>query len=320
LEEAERNSFYSQGKPSKPKVILITGPTGIGKTKVAIELARSIKSEIISADSMQVYRYMDIGTDKPDVSLRNEIVHHLIDIINPDEDFNAAIFRRIASPLIEKLWKEGKYVIVAGGTGLYIKVLFGGLINGVEPQMELRKRYIEESEKKGREFLYQKLLELDRDAAKRIHPHDTFRIIRALEIIEKTGKPLSIQQNLHRFSHRPYDVLKIGLMIEREKLYKEIDKRVDRMIERGLVDEVRRLLQMGYGLHNRSMRSIGYRHISYFLLGEWDFIKAVTLMKRDTRRYAKRQITWFGSDNEFQWHKPYEFNKILEKVKKFLGI
>lgn len=304
--------------PFQPRVVLITGPTGIGKTHMALEFARCLGAEIVSADSMQVYRFMDIGTDKPELKVRQEIVHHLIDVVDPDEEFNAGLYIRLATPIIEDLWKKGTPILLVGGTGLYIKVLLGGLINGAAPRPDLRKRYREEAENKGKESLYKRLSHLDSNAARSIHPNDLFRIIRALEVIDVTGEPLSSRQNRHGFLNRPYKVLKIGLMVDRDKLYREIEARVDRMIEKGFVDEVRTLFKKGYGLRHRSMRGLGYRHLSRFILGEWSFMEAIEWMKRDTRRYAKRQITWFRSDIEIEWFGPDNEQEIEDRMKEFL--
>lgn len=285
---------------------------------MALELARCLGAEIVSADSMQVYRFMDIGTDKPELKIRQEIVHHLIDVIDPDEEFNAGLYCRLTTPIIEDLWKKRTPVLLVGGTGLYIKVLFGGLIEGAAPRPDLRKRYREEAERTGNESLYKRLSHFDPEAARRIHPNDLFRIIRALEVIDVTGEPLSSRINRHGFLNRPYKVLKIGLMVERDKLYRDIEGRVDRMIEQGFVDEVRSLFKKGYGLRHRSMRGLGYRHLSRFLLGEWRLVEAVDQIKRDTRRYAKRQITWFRSDREIEWYGPDKKQEIEDRIKKFL--
>jgi len=261
---------------------------------------------------------MDIGTDKLDLKIRQEIIHHLIDVVDPDEEFNVDLYRRLAAPIIEDLWKKGTPVLVVGGTGLYIKVLFGGLIDGTAPRADLRRRYLEEAKRRGKESLYGRLSDLDPGAARRIHPNDLFRVVRALEIINTTGEPLSSLQNRHSFLDRPYEVLKIGLMVDRDRMYREIEKRVDRMIKMDFVDEVRLLFKKGYGLRHRSMRGLGYRHISRYILGEWSLAEAIDRMKRDTRRYAKRQITWFRSDRQIEWYEPDKEQEIKDRTKRFL--
>jgi tRNA dimethylallyltransferase len=242
----------------------------------------------------------------------------LIDVVYPDEAFNAGLYQRLAAAVIEDLWKRGRPALVVGGTGLYIKALFGGLIDGAPPRSDLRTRFLDKAKKGEKNFLYRKLVDLDPQSAGRIHPNDVFRIVRALEVIDATGEPLSIQQKRHGFLNRPYKVLKIGLMADRDKLYRDIEKRVDKMLEMGLVDEVRSLFQKGYDLRHHPMRGLGYRHISQFLAGQWSLGYAVDLMKRDTRRYAKRQMTWFRSDNEIEWYEPYKAHEIKDKAKRFL--
>jgi len=285
----------------RPKIVVIVGPTASGKSAVGLELAGLFNAEIINADSMQVYRYLDIGTAKPAVKERNAVRHHLIDILYPDEEFSAALFREEAQQAIAAVEARGKRAIIVGGTGLYIKALTSGLIRGGEVDPGIRKHLQTEAQAGGRERFYQRLQEADPVTAARLHPHDTYRIIRALEVYERTGRPISALRGGHRFKEGPYQSLKIGLQMGREELYGRIDRRVDEMIKQGLKEEVGRLLEMGYAPSLKAMQSLGYKQIINHLQGEYDLEEAVRLIKRDTRRYARRQVTWFKADPEIQW-------------------
>lgn len=302
----------------RPKIVVIIGPTASGKSAVGMELAGHSKAEIINADSMQVYRYMDIGTAKPSLKERKQVRHHLIDILYPDEEFSAALFREEARQAIGAVEERGKRAMVVGGTGLYIKALTSGLIRGGEVDPVIRKKLQAEAQAGGREQLYQRLREVDPPTAEQLHPHDTYRIIRALEVYERTGRPISALRKKHLFQEGPYDVLKIGLGMEREALYRRIDQRVDEMIHKGLVEEVGRLLELGYAPWLKAMQSLGYKEIINLLQGEYDMAEAVRLIKRDTRRYARRQITWFKTDPEIHWVAvPQGRNAIIEMIKGF---
>ena len=302
----------------KPKVIVICGPTGIGKTSVGIRLAEKLGGEIISADSMQIYRYMDIGTAKPTVDERDRVLHHMIDIVDPDGDFDAVRFAEMARQKVTQLHQRGVMPFVVGGTGLYIKALLQGLFqsNPVDPQ--IRERLMKEAAENGSSRLFDHLQQVDPDAAERLHPNDTYRIVRALETIESTGRPISEHQQDHGFSDEPFHALKVCLQMDRQTLYDRIDRRVDLMIDAGFMDEVQKLLGMGYSADLKSMQSIGYRHIIDFIEGRVSWDECVRTLKRDTRRYAKRQFTWFGADKDMIWHRPDEFNQIGELVAAFL--
>ena len=303
---------------TKPKVIVICGPTGIGKTSVGIRLAEKLGGEIISADSMQVYRYMDIGTAKPTADEQNRVLHHMIDIVDPDEDFDAVRFADMARQKVMQLHQKGIMTFVVGGTGLYIKALLQGLFqsNPVDPQ--IRERLMQEAADNGSRRLYDHLQQVDPDTADRLHPNDAYRIVRALETIESTGRPISEHHQDHRFADEPFEALKICLQMDRQTLYDRIDHRVDLMIEAGFVDEVRKLLDTGYSADLKSMQSIGYRHIVDFIEGRMAWDESVRILKRDTRRYAKRQLTWFGADEDIIWQTPDEFNQIGDLVAAFL--
>ena len=303
---------------AKPNIIVICGPTGLGKTSVSIELAIDLHGEIIGADSMQIYRYMDIGTAKPTLKEQARAPHHLIAIVDPDEPFDAAGFAKMAGEMIMKLHAVGIVPFVVGGSGLYIKALVHGLSHAGPADTDIRKRLKEAELLHGSGFLYERLSKCDPEASERIHPNDTFRIIRALEVYEATGMAISQYSRDHGFENRRFNVLKIGLHIERETLYDRINRRVDAMIEEGLVDEVKMLLNRGYSEDLKSMQSIGYRHMIDFIKGRITWEETVRTLKRDTRRYAKRQMTWFKADPEIVWAEPEQLDYIKEMIKNFL--
>ncbi|MBN2468121.1 MAG: tRNA (adenosine(37)-N6)-dimethylallyltransferase MiaA [Deltaproteobacteria bacterium] len=288
---------------SEGKIVVIVGPTGVGKTPFALELAQRINGEIVVADSMQVYRYMDIGTAKPTVEERAKVAHHLIDVVDPDETFSAGRYRVLARNAIVRIWEKGKNAVVCGGTGLYIKSLIRGLIPQSEGNESLRQGFREQEEYHGAGYLYGKLKRVDPVSASHIHPHDTFRTIRALEIYQLTGVPLSLHHARHNFREVGYECLQIGLESERESLYRRIEERCEKMVADGLVGEVRSLLARGYDGELKSMQSLGYRHMCSFINGRATLKEALETMKRDTRRYAKRQITWFRADQSIRWVK-----------------
>jgi tRNA dimethylallyltransferase len=303
----------------KPKLVIVLGPTAVGKSEVVLELSPQVDAEIINADSQQVYRQMDIGTAKPSSQLREKIPHHVIDVVDPNEEFNVARYRGLATDAIHGIWKRGKQAIVCGGTGLYIKALTRGLFVGPAQDAAIRAALALEAEGSGLRSLYERLERVDPSATSWIHPHDRQRIIRALEVYELTGKPMSEWQKEHGFNDGPFETLKIGMIRDRAELYNLIDQRSDRMIEEGLVDEVKGLCEKGYGLDLKPLRSVGYRHVGFFLKRRVTLKEAVFLMKRDTRRLAKRQLTWFRSDKEIRWfHPELERAKITGLIEEFL--
>jgi tRNA dimethylallyltransferase len=302
----------------KPKIIVICGATGIGKTSVGIELAENLGGEIVSADSMQIYRYMDIGTAKPSAAEQARIAHHLIDIVDPDEDYDAVQFSKQSRSSIADIDSRGLVPLVVGGTGLYIKALRHGLFETKPVDLQVRSQLRQEAEKNGSGVLYERLKTIDPTSAERLHPNDAYRIIRALETIESTGKSISDLHQNHRFDDDPYNALMIGLQMDRKKLYARIDKRVDLMVETGLVEEVKKLLAMGYKADLKSMQSIGYRHVVEFLGEKLSWAECVRTLKRDTRRFAKRQFTWFGADPQIKWYEPVQLKEIIRLVKDFL--
>ena len=297
---------------------MIAGPTAGGKSAAALELAGLFEAEIINADSMQVYRYLDIGTAKPTQAERNAVQHHLIDILYPDEEFSAALYREAAQGAIADIQARGKRAMVVGGTGLYIKALTAGLIRGGEVDPAIRSRLQAEAQAGGREQLYERLKEADPATAAQLHPHDTYRVVRALEVYERTGQPISTLRKMHLFKEGPYQTLKIGLQKERGELYDRIDQRVDAMIRQGLTEEVARILEMGYAPSLKALQSLGYKQIIHHLQGEYDLAEAVRLIKRDTRRYARRQLTWFKGDSEIRWIEyPRDRNVVKDMIEGF---
>jgi tRNA dimethylallyltransferase len=306
-------------KPPKTKLVIILGPTAVGKSEVALGLASQIAAEIINADSQQVYRYMDIGTGKPSAAERERVCHHMIDIINPDEEFNAALFRRLSIAAIADIESREKRVIVCGGTGLYLKALTKGLFTGPAQDLSLREALNAEADKLGLAALYQRLERVDPEAISRIHPNDRQRIVRALEVFTLTGKPISEWQKEHAFSETVFETLVIGLQRERAELYNAINERCERMIADGLLDEVQQLVDRGYGLDLKPLQSIGYRHMGLVLKGELPGEEAIALMKRDTRRLAKQQLTWFRGDHDIQWFHPDQKKQVRAAAKSFLG-
>ncbi|MFZ0930911.1 MAG: tRNA (adenosine(37)-N6)-dimethylallyltransferase MiaA [Syntrophobacteraceae bacterium] len=281
-------------------LVLLAGPTAAGKTSLSIEICARMSAEIVNADSMQVYRRMEIGTAKPTLEQRRIVPHHLIDVVEPDEPFDAARYLYFAGPVIEDIQKRGKLPLVVGGTGLYMKILTRGLCPGPPSDPEVKRRLIADEKSKGLGQLYCDLLLIDPESAARIHPNDRQRIIRALEVFYQGGVPLSILQKRHGFKEQLFPSIKVFVNLEREVLFERINRRVDRMLESGLKDEVEGLLAMGYAAELKSMQSLGYRHMASHLAGAISIHEAASQIKRDTRRYAKRQITWFRGDSEFR--------------------
>lgn len=300
------------------KVVVLLGPTASGKTGLSVKLAKEINGEIVSADSMQVYRYMDIGTAKPDEEEKQGIKHYLMDEVNPDEEFSVAKYKELALKYIDEIIKKGKTPIVVGGTGLYINSLiynitFSETISDWEYREGLKKEALE----KGNEYLHNLLKDCDPNAALKIHPNNTNRVIRALEVYKFTNKTISSHQENSRLEPPKHDFILIGLSIDREKLYERINKRVDIMIDRGLMDEVRKLQSLGYNKSTVAMQGIGYKETLSFFRGELTFNEVVSILKRDTRRYAKRQQTWFRRITDINWINVDDNSEgnILENVK-----
>jgi len=285
---------------ARPKLLVVCGPTATGKTALAIRLAETLNGEIINADSMQVYRYMNIGTAKPDAAERQRAAFHVIDVADPDDTFSTGRFKKAADRAAVDILARGRVPIIAGGTGLYIKALVHGLWEGPSADPDLRHRYkAQEKEKPG--VLYERLRRVDAVRAAEVHPADFVRIERALEVFDVTGRPLSEFQQEHRFSESLYRVLKIGLHRDRDELAAAVEGRVDRMMEQGWLGEVRDLRRRGYEASLPSQAAIGYKELHQHLDGELTLADALRRTKTSTRKFAKRQRTWFGADDAIRW-------------------
>lgn len=303
---------------NKPLIIL-TGPTASGKTELSVRLAKAINGEIISADSIQVYKYMDIGSAKVTKEEMNGITHYLIDELEPDEEFNIYIFKERAVKYINKIYEKGKIPIIAGGTGFYIQsVLYDIDFNKEDND----KCYREELEKigkdMGREYLHNMLKSVDKKSAEDIHPNNIKRVIRALEYYKITGNKISEHNESQRKRKSPYNFRYFVLNMDRELLYDRINKRIDIMLEKGLAGEVEKLLKMGYDRNLVSMQGIGYKEIASYLKGEISYEEAVYIIKRDTRHFAKRQLTWFRREENAEFVNYRDFNMDKDKITEYL--
>ena len=299
-------------------LLVIVGPTGVGKTEIAVNLVQKIKGEIISADSRQVYKCMNIGTAKPSADLLIEAPHHLIDIVFPDEIFNVADFKSRAEAIIKRLQAQDKLPILVGGSGLYIRAVIDGLFVGPGTDWTLRRRLKEREKTEGEGTLYRELEQIDPLTSSRLHRRDQRRIIRALEVYYLSGKTISSYQ---RQSPGPLaKTVIIGLKRERQSLYRSIDLRVDEMIKGGLVEEVKNLLARGYTEDLPSMQGLGYRQIVEYLKGKCSKEEAVRLIKRDTRRFARRQLNWFRRDDRIIWLDRDRFSSLSDLSDKIIKI
>ena len=300
---------------SKRPLIVLTGPTAVGKTALSIRLAKALDGEIISADSMQVYRGMDIGSAKVTKKEMDGVRHHLIDVLEPEEDFNVAAFQRMAKEALEEIYSRGKLPIVAGGTGFYIQALLYDIDfrddTGEGPiRKELEKLAVE----KGAEYLHSLLQQADPQSADQIHPNNIKRVVRALEYFRQTGEPFSLHNQRERERCSPYHFLYYVICSDRKNLYERIDRRVDAMIADGLVGEVQALKKRGVKRGMTSMQGLGYKEILDYLDGTCSLEEAVYVLKRDTRHFAKRQITWFRREREVRWLKLEDFGGDLDRV------
>lgn len=302
----------------KIRIVIICGPTAVGKTGLSIRLALRFGGEIIGADSMQLYRGMEIGTAQPDQRERAMVSHHLVGVAEINDPYDAARYYREARSLILGVVQRGRLPFVVGGTGLYIKALLYGLCGSSPAEYQARERLAEEESRTGLAGLYQRLVVCDPETAKIVHPNDRYRIIRALAAYEATGVPLSRIRQEHGFARPFYDALKIGLIVDRKLLYERIDARVDQMIEKGFVDEVKELVSKGYGRKDRPMNALGYRHILDYIEGKCSLSESVSNMKRDTRRYAKRQLSWFRADPDIKWFSPEEYEAVEKRIETWL--
>lgn len=301
----------------KLPLVIINSATATGKTELAVSLALEFGGEIISADSMQVYRYLNIGTAKPTQEERKGIPHHLIDVVNPDEEFNAALFAEKARMIIAESTERGKPVFVVGGTGLYIRALLRGIIDTPDVDENIRNHYRDLRDTHGKHYLYDLLRQRDAAAAEQIKPNDSVRVIRALEVLEQTGESITVKQKKHSFADNPFTTCKIGIQIDRKALKQRIETRTDKMIATGLLDEVEQIMAMGYRGNLKSMQSLGYRQVIGFLNKQYGWEETIDLIKRDTWHYARRQMTWFKPDREIVWFPPAALNEIKNHVMKF---
>lgn len=305
-------------EPEAPSLLIVLGPTAVGKSRIAVDLALRFGGEVISGDSIQVYRGFDIGTDKPAPEARRGVPHHLIDVVGPDVQFTAADFVREALAAAEAIAGRGRLPIVAGGTGLYLKALCDGLFPGPGRDSALRAALEAEVREKGLEALFRRLEALDPEYAAKVRGRDRVRIIRALEVHAATGRPISEHFRATRSPLQGRRVVRLGLRLEREELYARIDRRVDRMFSHGLVDEVRGLLAQGIPESAPPFRALGYSHVLRHLRGEISRDEAAALTKADTRHYAKRQMTWFRKMAGVVWLSPDDGAALEEFVQKAL--
>lgn len=303
----------------KRPLIIITGPTAVGKTEISIKLAKALGGEIISADSMQVYRHMDIGSAKVTKEEMEGVPHHLLDVLEPWEDFNVVIFQQMAKKALEEIYARGAVPIIAGGTGFYIQALLYDIDFKDNPEgNEIRRELEKEAAEKGSQYLHQLLAEVDPESALAIHSHNVKRVIRALEYYRQTGQKISLHNQEERQKESPFAFAYYVINTERSRLYKRIDRRVDLMLEQGLVEEVKRLKEMGCRRGMVSMQGLGYKEILAYLEGECTLEEAVYILKRDTRHFAKRQLTWFKRERDVQWVNLEEFSGDKEKVLEYL--
>ena len=305
-------------------LLVITGPTAVGKTELSLKIAEKYRGEIISADSMQIYRYMDIGTAKVEPQERRNIKHHLIDIINPDEEFSVAEYQKRVDKLILEIRERKALPILVGGTGLYIKAVVDGFLF---PEMKtddgLRHRLEDEAASNGNEYLHDRLKEIDPELAEKLHPNDLRRIIRAIEVYEKTGYTYTYFMRKQEERPSRYNTLIVGLLRDREELYSRINKRVDLMIKKGLVEELNYLFSLGYSLSMTAFQGLGYKEIIGYLDKKYSLDEAVRILKRNTRHYAKRQITWFKREKDINWfnlsrvNQDIIYEEIIELINKW---
>jgi tRNA dimethylallyltransferase len=286
----------------KTRLIVVAGPTASGKTTLAIELAKRLDGEIVSADSMQIYKYMDIGSAKPTAEEQAEIPHHLIDFLEPDAEWSVANYTEAAHKTIAEIAARKKMPVMVGGTGLYINSVVNDVSFGeIDTDYQIREQLQEIADNEGGEKLIEMLREFDPDAAKTLHPNNVRRIIRAIEFYRVTGTPISKHQEMTRQVETRYNPTMFLIDWDREELYERINLRVDLMIKDGLLDEVKRLMDMGYTKDLNSMKGIGYKELIDYFNGEYSLDEAINLIKQSSRRYAKRQLTWFRRDERIHW-------------------
>lgn len=289
--------------PDKKKVVVfIVGPTAAGKTSLSLSLAQKLPVEIVSADSRQIYKYLNIGTAKPSKEVLQDLPHHFVDILEPDEYYSAGQFSLDARKVIDQIFNRGNLPLVVGGSGLYIKALLEGFFTGNISNLKIRESLQQRLLREGSEALHQDLLKIDRLSAEKIHPRNSNRILRALEVYLSSGERLSELQKA-KIPPPDFSPLKFGIVKERELLYHDIDQRVEEMFQKGLLGEAANILEMGYDQNLNSLNTVGYKEVIQYLNGEIDYQSCVTLIKQNSRHYAKRQLTWFRPDKDIRWHK-----------------
>lgn len=309
----------TENKQKKKPLIILTGPTAVGKTELSIALAKAVNGAVISADSMQVYKGMDIGSAKITPAQMQGVPHYLIDILEPDEEFHVVRFQELAKQAMEEIYQRGQIPVIVGGTGFYIQALLYDIdFTSQEEDPALRERYARLAREKGAHFLHEKLKKVDPVSAEMIHENNVKRVIRALEFYEKTGTPISTHNEQERKRQSPYAFCYFVLNDDREKIYERINRRVDHMLEAGLVEEVKALKEKGYHRGMVSMQGLGYKEILSWLDGEISYEEAVYILKRDTRHFAKRQLTWFRRERDVIWVNKPDFDNNEERILEFM--
>ena len=294
----------------KSPLICIVGPTAVGKTEIAIQLAQHLDAEIVSLDSRQIYREMDIGTAKPIPEQQRAVPHHLIDCVDVDQTFSVAEYQRLADTAIAEIRERGKRTMAVGGAGLYFRGIIDGLFDGPGADAEIRAKLQREADEHGNVALHERLRRCDPETANRVHPNNLVRVIRALEVYELTGKPISSLQQQWKMNEPRYPFRAFGLNMPRETLYQRIEERVNRMVEAGLIEEVKGLLDQGCPRNCVAMQSFGYKELIDYLDGKRTLDEAISLLKQNTRRFAKRQLTWFRNDPRIEWLDTSQFSSI----------
>jgi tRNA dimethylallyltransferase len=319
LSEAKSAFGGEGGRRINPNVIVIVGPTCSGKTNLSLKLAHLLPGEIISADSRQIFKYLDIGTAKPPKYQLEKIPHHLIDILDPSENYDASIFEKDAENSIEQIFQKNKTPIVVGGSGLYIKSLIDGIFDTSAKDLDYRKELLQKRLEFGKEFLHEELKKVDPSSANAIHPKNWKRVIRALEVYHTTGEPIWKHHQMQSISkEKKYNFKQFGLKWDRNILYENINRRVDEMIGNGLIDDVKNILKNGYAKNLNSLDTVGYKEIIQHLDGIISLETAIELIKRNTRHYAKRQLTWFRKDKRINWFDINDLSELDQIAKKII--
>jgi tRNA dimethylallyltransferase len=319
LSEAKTTFGGEDEKGFNSTVIVIIGPTCSGKTYLSLQLSQLIPSEIISADSRQIYKFLEIGTAKLSKDELEKVPHHLIDILDPSENYNASMFEKDVEEKIEKIFSKNIMPIVVGGSGLYIKALIDGIFDTSDKDEAYRKELLQKRKELGNESLYNELKKVDPESAAKMLPQNWKRVMRALEVYHTTGEPIwkhHQKQSIEKV--KKYQFKQYGLNWERETLYENINHRVDEMIEKGFVEEVKNILEIGYDRNLNSLNTVGYKEIIQYLEGEITLDRAIELIKRNTRHYAKRQLTWFRKDNRIQWFDINDVSELDQIAKKII--